>query len=109
MRLALERVSKKRMRAVLWVQERSGSERRVAETRFNRKKTVLLELEWVSASSQEAVDGVARLLRNGRLSGEARDLATGSRVVATVELGFPAGASNGSSGRLLIDGVSLTR
>ena len=108
-RLALERRSKNRLRAVLRVRERSGAERRIGEVRFGRKKTVLLDVEWASSSSAMAADGVARLTKNGKTTAEADDLATGSRVVTAVELGFPSGAPDTSSGRLLMDGVSLTR
>ncbi|MCP4202422.1 MAG: PQQ-dependent sugar dehydrogenase [bacterium] len=109
LRLALEQISRKRYRAALWVSEGSAGERLVGRMRFKTRSAVQLAVEWRSASSPSSRDGVARLSKNGSVRASAENMATGVRFAGALKLGLPGGTPPASSGRLLLDGVSLRR
>lgn len=81
----------------------------VGSFRANARRPVRLRIEWRAASGPQGADGVARWSQGDRRRGELGGLATGDRRLRLFEVGLPLGAPPGSSGRLLIDDVVLSR
>lgn len=98
-----------RYQASLWVRQSDGELVRVGGTRIRRSGSVRLAIEWVRASSADAEDGQARLIRGRRVRAERLDLANGAFVVQSLAAGLPAGSVGAVEGRLLLDEFAVTR
>ena len=98
-----------RYRVSMWVMLDTGEEILVGNTNVKRVGATRLGLEWSQASSPQASNGVARLLKGRRARGERSDLTNGSVVVRFLEVGLPDGSRSAIGGALRFDDFLVRR